>query len=424
MLALLIFFLIFSSPSVLADCSLPAGIAGQIQWISGDSELKFCDGSNWISTKKGASLGACAETGQINYSAGDLRFCDGSDLFSMKGSVKDACATAGLIQWDLADSEFEFCDGSNFYSMDNSELPCPSGFAKIPNSINKDASGLVNLAYANGWCVSKHEMTPFNPGDWNNSIFYHSYGTTVNAANLPVTSKSDGSALAITSLTQQQAQNSCSSQLVNQSGVGIASGQLMTVYFWKQISESIIGDSINWSEGVVGTGNLSRGNATANPTNLPPDGTMANSANLSTGVFHYTAAGGRTWRMGASGDVIYDWAGNVGEWFKETHNSGSGSDVSIDAATPAYQVDYGGGNTVSLLPDSKATYGTTANGVGRININDVNIVLGGIRTGKYSGNTSEAADGANPGIFYSVWRTSNKDVTVSNFVGYRCIFPL
>lgn len=36
-----------------ADCISPAGVQGQTQWISASSDIRYCDGTNWISTKYG-----------------------------------------------------------------------------------------------------------------------------------------------------------------------------------------------------------------------------------------------------------------------------------------------------------------------------------------------------------------------------------
>jgi len=112
---LLLFILLFSSPFTQADCSSPTGLTGAYEWISGSGEMKFCNGTNWVSTKVSTSLTACSTAGRVLYTAGDLKYCDGSLLVSTtSGLTNGSCAgtTAGTFHYNTTNNWEEWCDGT------------------------------------------------------------------------------------------------------------------------------------------------------------------------------------------------------------------------------------------------------------------------------------------------------------------------
>ena len=135
------------SQSARAACSSPAGVAGQLQWISAVSKIQWCDGTSWIDTTNAAG-GACSSPGLINYSAGVLSYCNGSNYRSMKGPAAGSCAgtTAGTYTYNVGANKFRFCDGATWYDMTPGS---PSGVSKV-----------VILTSGSSWTV---------PDDWNNA---------------------------------------------------------------------------------------------------------------------------------------------------------------------------------------------------------------------------------------------------------------
>lgn len=106
-----------------STCSSPAGVGGQLQWISGDSKIKYCSSGTWVDASH--TIGAsCVGTtaGTINYSSGDLRFCNGTNWISMKGSSQGSCSgtTAGTTHFSAG--KYRFCDGTNWFQMGPSEF--------------------------------------------------------------------------------------------------------------------------------------------------------------------------------------------------------------------------------------------------------------------------------------------------------------
>lgn len=105
-----------------ADCLSPAGIAGQKQWSSSNSQIEFCDGNNWISTAVVSAGTSCSTSGQIRYNSSpvDMRFCNGSEWMSMTSTLTNGSCSgtaAGTIQWNLVKSWIEWCDGFNWWPM-------------------------------------------------------------------------------------------------------------------------------------------------------------------------------------------------------------------------------------------------------------------------------------------------------------------
>ncbi|MBK7842833.1 MAG: hypothetical protein IPJ71_03925 [Bdellovibrionales bacterium] len=106
-----------------STCSSPAGISGQLQWISGDSKIKYCSSGNWIDTSHSTGASCVGTTaGTINYSSGDLRYCNGTNWISMKGSRQGSCSgtTAGTSHF--SENTYRICDGTNWFQMGPSEI--------------------------------------------------------------------------------------------------------------------------------------------------------------------------------------------------------------------------------------------------------------------------------------------------------------
>lgn len=105
-------------PAPTGVCSTPAGVTGQFQWVTASSNVKYCDGSNWIDATHATGASCLGTTaGTIDYLSGDFRYCNGSNWISMKGSYDSSCTgtTAGTA--GFTSNYFRYCDGTNWYQL-------------------------------------------------------------------------------------------------------------------------------------------------------------------------------------------------------------------------------------------------------------------------------------------------------------------
>lgn len=118
---LLVFLsVLFLSQVGSAACSAPSAVAGQVAWISGNSKVQWCDGTNWQNTDN-ATGGSCSGVvgGTINFSAGTLSYCNGANWISMKGPSAGSCSgiVAGTFAYNSGANKVRFCDGATWYDM-------------------------------------------------------------------------------------------------------------------------------------------------------------------------------------------------------------------------------------------------------------------------------------------------------------------
>jgi hypothetical protein len=134
----------------IADCTSPAGITGQLQWITATGNVEWCDGANWVDPIVTPGTSCVGETqGLVKYDSGDLRFCDGSFWQSMKGLTMDSCigVAAGTFQWDSARFAMKYCDGVSWYAMfDSTEPNITTLGVNSGSSITTSNNVLMNLA--------------------------------------------------------------------------------------------------------------------------------------------------------------------------------------------------------------------------------------------------------------------------------------
>lgn len=149
---LLLFFLLFHLNSLHAACSSPAGVLGQMQYISG--EYKYCDNTTWLSlfvTNLGTS---CTTAGQWQRAGSDAVFCNGTNWISMVGALDDgACSVAGNTEFDIPNLRFRWCNGSTWKIMQPSSsyaAPSDLNFSHYPNDRNAWATWTVGVG--SGMC--------------------------------------------------------------------------------------------------------------------------------------------------------------------------------------------------------------------------------------------------------------------------------
>lgn len=297
---------------------------------------------------------------------------------------------------------------------------CPTNFALIPASNSVDSFGNPNSNYSSGWCVSKYEMTPYDTSTWTRDGANGWHFNTSSGSTKDITAKNGADAFPITQVTRNEAAAACANRLRAADGTVLTNGKLLTIYFWSGIAQAIVDDGINWSGGTPGSGNLSRGNSSsAIAVGLPP---MTVATQPTTGTYYYSGAVGRAWRMGIGQDSIYDFAGNVGEWFDDLHGASTGSTREINGGTLAYNHSNPfGPNSVTVLPSERSTHDNTINGVGRIFV-DGSVQFGGTAFSAIFGGGWSAS--VSSGVFGSDWNTYSPSFHRYSAVGFRCIIPV
>lgn len=144
--------LVFFSGQAYAVCSSPSGVAGELTWISAESKVKYCDGTDWKDTTQSAGASCSGTTaGTINYSAGEMRYCDGSNWQSMKGTVGASCSgtTAGTMEY--TGGAYRFCDSTNWYDM----TAVPAGKTAFVTSTTYTGSQVGSVSNANSICGTR-----------------------------------------------------------------------------------------------------------------------------------------------------------------------------------------------------------------------------------------------------------------------------
>lgn len=116
--AILILFLFLTDNSY-AACSSPSGVSGQVQYIS--SDMKYCDGTNWISmTESNLGTSCTGEDGKISWLSPNLRFCNGTNWIKMNTTTNAGSAsgaTAGTMRYHSGSQKMQVSNGSDWYEL-------------------------------------------------------------------------------------------------------------------------------------------------------------------------------------------------------------------------------------------------------------------------------------------------------------------
>lgn len=110
---------LFYSAKAFAACTSPAGVAGQMQYISGVSQVQFCNGTSWQAMNNTTTATACTPAGKIQYVSSEVMWCNGSVWVKTAPSTDyGACAAgiAGKFYYD-GGSWYWFCNGANWRRM-------------------------------------------------------------------------------------------------------------------------------------------------------------------------------------------------------------------------------------------------------------------------------------------------------------------
>lgn len=116
------FFCLFIQLTSMAysACSSPAGVAGEVEWLTATSEVAYCDNTSWNSLNVNTTATACSTTGELKYISPSMYYCNGSVLVNTdKGSIGTTCTAAelGSFTYDTTISKMKWCDGSNWHFM-------------------------------------------------------------------------------------------------------------------------------------------------------------------------------------------------------------------------------------------------------------------------------------------------------------------
>lgn len=99
-LTCLLCLMLFRASPAFADCTSPAAEAGTLEWFSGTSEYKLCDGTNWDVVVLGnADLGACSPVASREWDATmkAYKICDITGRYRRVNCLED-----GLVgHWKL-----------------------------------------------------------------------------------------------------------------------------------------------------------------------------------------------------------------------------------------------------------------------------------------------------------------------------------
>lgn len=179
----------------------------------------------------------------------------------------------------------------------NGILDCPTGYVGIPGSATYET---------NDFCVMKYEAKCAADINATSGLSAPatSISTTYNDATSPCTSPkmvaSFAGGLSIGNISQVTAKARCAA-------IG---AHLITNAEWMTIAKNIEQVATNWSGGIVGSGEISRGHYNNNLTAMPDGSTT-----------HGTGGATHPYKRDLtllSGDTIKDFSGNMAEWVDNT----------------------------------------------------------------------------------------------------------
>ncbi len=195
--------------------------------------------------------------------------------------------------------------GGAHVATSNGILNCPTGYIGIPGNATLETTDFCVMQYeAKCACTSTPTTGLTTPATGNTT-----YDNSLSGSNTACTGSavpnyaciasnnrqivSTISGIPIANITQANAKTYCQS----------AGGHLITNVEWMTIARNIEQVASNWNGGVIGTSWINQGNYS---TSNALDGTVAGSGQSK-----------RTHTL-STGDVIWDIAGNVGEWTDDT----------------------------------------------------------------------------------------------------------
>lgn len=115
--ALILIASFWCAPALAVNCG--TRVPGQFRFNVTTSNLEYCVGPNWASSKVSSTGITCggADLGRVRYYNSEIGFCDGGYWYSTKGAQLTTCTATdvGKVSWN--GTVLRFCDGTNWYSM-------------------------------------------------------------------------------------------------------------------------------------------------------------------------------------------------------------------------------------------------------------------------------------------------------------------
>ena len=185
---------------------------------------------------------------------------------------------------------------------------CPTGYILVPGN---------SLYNTNNFCVAKYEMKAVatsaptvgltTPLASNDSIDNNVTATT-SASSPPRAIASVASGYPVSNVTRPTAATYCSN----------AAASLITNAEWMTIARNIEAQGSNWTGGVVGSGQLWRGNADNDPSALKVLAASTDDNQGYEGTLNSSPSTEKRTHTLSNGQVIWDLSGNLWEWTNDT----------------------------------------------------------------------------------------------------------
>ena len=119
-LGVVLFVMVLLPRGASAACTSPTGEAGQIQWISASSAVKYCNGTSWVTLYDSVTATACSTVGSISFTSGEIMYCNGTYwVKSAPATNHGACVAgdSGKFYYDTTGGYYWFCTGSYWRRM-------------------------------------------------------------------------------------------------------------------------------------------------------------------------------------------------------------------------------------------------------------------------------------------------------------------
>jgi formylglycine-generating enzyme required for sulfatase activity len=178
----------------------------------------------------------------------------------------------------------------------------PAGWIQVPGNGTFGTNNFWVMQY-DAKCVNASANTPLGVGYDTGYQTYNNSGYPCTSANGDYVA-SAVSGYPIANISQTSAQSYCQSIGAN----------LITNAQWQTIVWNAENQGVNWSSGVVGTGNMARGNSNSSwaQSDSNPEGLAGSTSTYQTGFVNL-----RTETLSNS-STIWDMAGNVWQWTNDT----------------------------------------------------------------------------------------------------------
>lgn len=101
-----------------ANCTSPAGIEGEMQWIA--PNMKYCNGTGWQAMNNTVTASTCSTTGQISYNSSKVQFCNGTNWVETAPTTNYGTCTAvdsGKFYYDTTGKYYWYCNATNWRRM-------------------------------------------------------------------------------------------------------------------------------------------------------------------------------------------------------------------------------------------------------------------------------------------------------------------